>query len=73
MFPQGISLRPHPWARLCRPVSPAEAAASWTLTIHPRAGQDIVIEGVATFVFNDAGQIRSVRDYWELDDQLSQL
>ena len=54
-------------------VSPTEAAATWTLTIHPRAGQDIVIEGVATFVFNDAGQIRSVREFWELDDLLSQL
>lgn len=54
-------------------VSPAEAAATWTATVHTRAGKDIEIEGVATFVFNEDGQIRSVREYWELADLLGQL
>jgi steroid delta-isomerase len=54
-------------------VSPTEAASSWTATIHTRAGQSIAIEGLGTFVFNDDGQIRSVREYWELADLLGQL
>ena len=54
-------------------VSPTEAASSWTATVRTKAGQSIVIEGVATFVFNEDGQIRSVREYWELADLLSQL
>ena len=54
-------------------VSPTEAAANWTATVRLKDGRSIVIEGVATFVFNDDGQIRSVREFWELDDLLSQL
>lgn len=54
-------------------VSPTEAAATWTATVRLRDGRSIEIEGVATFVFNEDGQIRSVREYWELADLLSQL
>lgn len=54
-------------------VSPTEAAASWTATIHARIGQSIVIDGLGTFVFNGDGQIREVREFWELADLLSQL
>jgi len=54
-------------------VSPTDAAASWTATVRTKAGQSIVVEGVATFTFDDQGQIRSVKEYWELDDLLSQL
>ena len=54
-------------------VSPTEAASSWTATIHARTGQSIVIDGLGTFVFNNDGQIRQVREFWELGDLLGQL
>ena len=55
-------------------VTPNEAGVLWI--VHAvAAGSSNVIEvhGMAVFTFNDDGKIRSLLEYWEIEDLLSQL
>lgn len=55
-------------------VTPNEAGAVWTAhAVAAASGKVIEVHGMAVFTFNDAGEIRSLREWWELADLLSQL
>jgi steroid Delta-isomerase len=55
-------------------VTPNEAGVVWTAhAIAAGSGKVIEVHGMAVFRFNDDGEIRSLREWWELPDLLSQL
>ena len=55
-------------------VSPNEAGAVWTVNaVAAGSGKTIEVHGMAVFRFNDDGEIRSLREWWELAGLLSQL
>jgi steroid Delta-isomerase len=55
-------------------VTPNEAGAIWIAhAVAAGSGQEIEVHGMAVFTFNDQGEIRSLREWWELVDLLSQL
>jgi steroid Delta-isomerase len=55
-------------------VTPGEAGAIWIAhAVAAGSGKTIEVHGMAVFTFNDAGEIRSLREWWELSDLLSQL
>lgn len=55
-------------------VTPNEAGAVWTAhAVAAASGKEVEVHGMAVFTFNDAGEIRSLREWWEFADLLSQL
>lgn len=55
-------------------VTPNEAGALWTAhAVAAASGKVVEVHGMAVFTFNDDGEIRSLREWWELADLLSQL
>lgn len=55
-------------------VTPNEAGALWIVhAVAAGSGNPIEVHGMAVFTFNDDGKIRSLREWWEIQDLLSQL
>lgn len=55
-------------------VTPNEAGAVWTANaVAAGSGKTVEVHGMAVFRFNDDGEIRSLREWWELAGLLSQL
>lgn len=55
-------------------VTPDEAGAIWIVhAVAAGSGNPIEVHGMAVFKFNDDGKIRSLREWWEIQDLLSQL
>jgi steroid delta-isomerase len=55
-------------------VTPNEAGAVWKVNaVAAASGNPIEVHGMAAFTFNDDGEVRSLREWWELAGLLSQL
>lgn len=55
-------------------VTPNEAGVHWVARAVAAAnGNEVEVHGMAVFTFNDDGEIRSLREWWELADLMSQL
>jgi len=50
-----------------------EAAVNWKLKLTTTTGKKITIDGMGVFKFNQAGKLKSVREFWDLAAFLAQL
>lgn len=43
-----------------------ESAARWTMTVHTKRGDHVVVQGIGTFTFDEHGKLRHVREFYDV-------
>ena len=49
----------------------SECAVRWSSQVWTRKGQQVTVEGIGNFMFDDAGKLRHVREFYDVSTLLS--